>query len=175
MKIREYNEMMRYLTRPKEKFKGTFVKQKNSSTKPSFKDKTPLKVAALPPGTDRVKMAKGSTPNPRIMVNYANPNIFEGLNPEDDDLLELAIDCGANECFSFDEFHEIHTNKNEVYNIKKKLENKITNFISTDIEWIPFNYIELSKEQKEIIVNFLETLEDNDDVQKVYTNVNFKE
>ena len=93
---------------------------------------------------------------------------------EEDDLLELAIDCGANECFSFDEFHEIHTNKNEVYNIKKKLENKITNFISTDIEWIPFNYIELSKEQKEIIVNFLETLEDNDDVQKVYTNVNFK-
>ena len=89
MKIREYNEMMRYLTRPKEKFKGTFVKQKNNtSTKPSFKDKTPLKVAALPPGTDRVKMAKGSTPNPRIMVNYANPNIFEGLNPEDDDLLE---------------------------------------------------------------------------------------
>ena len=88
MKIREYNEMMRYLTRPKEKFKGTFVKQKNSSTKPSFKDKTPLKVAALPPGTDRVKMAKGSTPNPRIMVNYANPNIFEGLNPEDDDLLD---------------------------------------------------------------------------------------
>ena len=30
MKIREYNEMMRYLTRPKEKFKGTFVKQKNN-------------------------------------------------------------------------------------------------------------------------------------------------
>ena len=31
MKIREYNEMMRYLTRPKEKFKGTFVKQKNNT------------------------------------------------------------------------------------------------------------------------------------------------
>ena len=30
MKIREYNEMMRYLTRPKEKFKGTFVKQKTT-------------------------------------------------------------------------------------------------------------------------------------------------
>ena len=41
-----------------------------------------------------------------------------------------------------------------IYNIKKKLENKINNFISTDIEWIPHNYIELSKEQKENIFNF---------------------
>ena len=36
MKIREYNEMMRYLTRPKEKFKGTFVKQKKQNFHKAF-------------------------------------------------------------------------------------------------------------------------------------------
>ena len=93
----------------------------------------------------------------------------------EDKLLELAIDSGAKECFSVNKYHEIHSDKSEVYSIKKKLENKINNFISTDIEWIPHNYIELSKEQKENIFNFLENLEDDDDVQKIYTNVNFRE
>ncbi len=93
---------------------------------------------------------------------------------DEDSLFELAIDSGANECFSNNEFHEIHSDKNHVYNVKKNLENKISNFISTDIEWIPINYVEISKEQKEIVINFLENLEDDDDIQKVYTNVNIK-
>ena len=35
------------------------------------------------------------------------------------------------------EFHEIHCSVNEIYNVKKELEKKFKNFISTDIEWIP--------------------------------------
>ena len=61
---------------------------------------------------------------------------------------ELAIDAGADECKSNDEFHEIQCKVSEIYNIKKELEKKITNFISTEIEWMSFNNVKVSKRKK---------------------------
>ena len=62
---------------------------------------------------------------------------------------------------------------NEIYNVKKKLEAKIVNFISTEIEWVPLNSVDVSKNREEAAIEFLETLEDDDDVQNVFSNVNF--
>ena len=92
----------------------------------------------------------------------------------DDQMFELAIDAGADECFSTDEFHEIHCSVNEIYNVKKKLEEKIENFISTEIEWIPLNSVKVSNDNKQSILDFLETLEEDDDVQRVYSNLEFE-
>ena len=90
----------------------------------------------------------------------------------EDKIFELTVDSGANECFSNEYFHEIQCDKNEIYNVKKKLEKSIINFLSTEIEWVPLNKVEVSPVEKEEIVNFLGTLDDDDDVQNVYTNAN---
>jgi len=91
----------------------------------------------------------------------------------DEQIFELSIDAGADECISNSEYHEIQCPINEIYNVKKKLEEKISNFISTEIEWIPLNSVEISKDRQDEIIQFLETLEDDDDVQNIYTNVKF--
>ena len=91
----------------------------------------------------------------------------------DEDILLLAIEAGANECKSNEEFHEIQCSINDIYSVKKELEKKINNFISTGIEWVPLNAVEISNEKKEELINFFETLEDNDDVQTIYSNVKF--
>ena len=93
----------------------------------------------------------------------------------DENVFELAIDAGADECKSNNEFHEIQCKVSEIYNIKKELEKKITNFISTEIEWIPLNNVKVSKEKNEELINLLETLEDEDDVQNIYSNAKFNE
>ena len=95
---------------------------------------------------------------------------IEKLEVSEDKILELTIDSGANECFSNEYFHEIHCDKNEIYNIKKKLEKNINNFLSTEIEWIPLNKKEVSSLEKDEIINFLGILDDDDDVQNIYTN-----
>ena len=59
-----------------------------------------------------------------------------------------------------------------VINIRKILEKNISNFISTDIEWIPNSKVMVSKENLELTNSFLEDLDDNDDVQNIYTNLN---
>ncbi len=53
------------------------------------------------------------------------------------------------------------------------METKIANFISTDIEWLPLNSVNVSKDKEEAAIEFLETLEDDDDVQNVFSNINF--
>ena len=91
----------------------------------------------------------------------------------DEQIFELAIDSGADECISRDECHEIQCAMNEIYNVKKNLEKTIANFISTEIEWIPLNNVDVAKDRVETAIEFLETLEDDDDVQNVYSNINF--
>ena len=88
-------------------------------------------------------------------------------------IFELAIDAGAEECKTNDILHEVHCPVNEIYNVKKKLENNINNFISTEIEWIPLNDVKVSNEQQEKLLEFFETLEDDDDVQNIFSNVEF--
>ena len=91
----------------------------------------------------------------------------------DEKILELAIEAGADECKSNDTFHEIQCSITDIYNVKKKLEKKIINFISTEIEWIPLNSVQITKEKNEDLINFFETLEDDEDVQSVYSNAEF--
>ena len=89
----------------------------------------------------------------------------------DERVLGLAIDSGAEECFSNESIHEIHCKKNEIYDIKKKLEADIKNFISTEIEWIPLNSVIVSKDNMDQINDFIGSLDNVDDVQNIYTNL----
>ena len=89
----------------------------------------------------------------------------------DDEILELAINSGAEDCVSEDLHHKIITKKDNFYKIKINIEKKIQDFISTGIEWIATNKVTLNKEQTKSVLDFLETLEDDDDVQHVYANL----
>jgi len=91
----------------------------------------------------------------------------------DEQIFELAIDAGADECQSNKDYHEIHCSINEIYNVKKELEKKIKNFISTEIEWVPLNSVIVPKDKTDDLINFFETLEEDDDVQNVYSNLEF--
>ena len=89
---------------------------------------------------------------------------------EEEKVFNLATDAGANDCIFHDDYYEIHTNKDDIYNVKNILEKEISNFITTEIEWVPINKIKLNDEDKEKMIKFLEILEEDDDVQNVFTN-----
>ena len=93
----------------------------------------------------------------------------------DESLFDLATEAGAKECFSNNnEYHEIYTNINEIDNVKKNLEKNLSNFLSTEIEWVPNNFIILSGEEKDGMIKFLEVLDENEDVQNIFTNAKFQ-
>jgi len=87
------------------------------------------------------------------------------------DILESAINGGAEDCSSNGQYHEVITAKDNYYKVKFEIEKKIQEFITSGIEWLPINKISLSQEKTKSILNFLETLEDDDDIQHVYANL----
>ena len=89
----------------------------------------------------------------------------------EEEILDIAIDAGAEECHSDNEIHEIHCEKNRIYEVKKKLEMTVKNFISTEIEWIPINNVIISKDIFDEISDFLDSLDNDDDVQNIFTNL----
>ena len=93
----------------------------------------------------------------------------------DEHIFELATEAGADECITKINFHEIHCSISKIYDVKKELEKEIKNFISTEIEWIPLNCVKVSKEKNENLENLFNTLEEDDDVQNIYTNAKFIE
>ncbi len=91
---------------------------------------------------------------------------------DEEKIFNLATHAGANDCIFHENYYEIHTNNDEIYDVKNLLEKEISNFISTEIEWVPINKINLNEEEKEKMNKFLEILEEDDDVQNVFTNAN---
>ena len=89
----------------------------------------------------------------------------------DNNILELAINGGAEDCLSKGPHHEVITKKEDFYKVKVEIEKKIKEFISADIEWLPINKISLNEEKVKLVLDFLEKLEDDDDVQHVYANL----
>ena len=63
------------------------------------------------------------------------------------DILELAINGGAEDCLSKGSFHEIITAKEDFYKVKIEIEKKIQEFVSSGIEWLPINKISLDLEK----------------------------
>ncbi len=91
-----------------------------------------------------------------------------------DKVFELSIESGANECLTKDEFHEIHTFPNDMYEVKKKLEKDISEFVSTEIEWVSLNKMNVENENKDNLYKFFNSLDDDDDVQNFFTNANLE-
>ena len=92
-------------------------------------------------------------------------------NISEDEILELAIQAGAEECISSEKIHEIFCSKDQFYKVKTLVEKKIEKFLNSGIEWCPLNQIKLDTKQYQSAINFLEALDDDDDVQNVYTNL----
>ena len=58
--------------------------------------------------------------------------------------------------------------------IKSKVENKIVDLAYSGIEWRPSIFLNLEGEKKEKIFELLNLLDELEDVQKVYANINLE-
>ncbi len=89
----------------------------------------------------------------------------------EDDLMMEAIDFGAEDFKSEDEYYEITTDPDEFSNVRTNLENKGYEFLEADVEMIPVTTTKLSDpKQIEFMDRLIEHLEDMEDVQNVYHN-----
>ena len=91
-------------------------------------------------------------------------------NISDEKALEFAINAGAKDCKSDKSFHEIITKKEDFYKVKNEIEKLTKDFIYSNMEWRPYNLINIPRENFKDIENMLELLQEDDDVQNVFHN-----
>ncbi len=116
--------------------------------------------------------------NGRLGVNGATSHLFFTCGIlhilkkdfSDEQALEIAINAGAKDCTSNNEFHEIITKKEDFYKVKNEVEKKVSNLTYSGIEWRAHEYLNLSKDQNNQILKILESLDEDDDVQNTYIN-----
>ncbi len=95
---------------------------------------------------------------------------YEAKAASEDQMMEAAIDAGADDVVSSDEGHEITTTLEMIRDVAQKLEDKFGEPRKVAIIWKPQNTISVDDEAGEKILRLINSLEDNDDVQNVYAN-----
>ena len=89
-----------------------------------------------------------------------------------DTLMMDALDEGAVDVFEDEDSVQIITEPNEHTKMHEALEKKGYNVVSSSTDLVPDNYVDLNEEQTGKFMRMVDALEDLDDVQEVYHNVN---
>ena len=116
----------------------------------------------------------GETGSTSHMFNHCGIIHIKKNEISEEEVFELAINAGAKDCYIYNEFHEIITKKEDFYKIKTELEKKIHNLSYSAIEWRPNNPQAIGEEQSKKMIEVLSALEELDDVQNVFTNINLR-
>lgn len=82
----------------------------------------------------------------------------------------LAIEAGAEDFESSDEYYEITTAPENFSSVREELEKNNLTFVEAEVQMVPNTYVKLDEKDSERMENFLEKLEDLDDVSNVYHN-----
>ncbi|NOQ45910.1 MAG: YebC/PmpR family DNA-binding transcriptional regulator [Desulfobulbaceae bacterium] len=90
---------------------------------------------------------------------------------DEDELMDLAIEAGAEDVVEEDSVFQILTEPEDFNEVVDSLEKNNVKFLEASIAMVPKNTIDVSIEKTaRSLLKLLENLEDNDDVQKVHAN-----
>ncbi len=91
---------------------------------------------------------------------------------DEENLIEMCLEADAEDVKNDEDVFQIITTPSAFHQVKESLEGKGLKFLSTDVTMIPQNYVDLDEKQTETFLRMIDTLENLDDVQDVYHNVN---
>jgi YebC/PmpR family DNA-binding regulatory protein len=94
-------------------------------------------------------------------------------NKNEDEIMELVLESGADDLQSEDQFYEIQTPIENFEPVRKTLIDKNLEIENASLQWIAKNSISVGGEDAEKVIKLIEALEDSDDVQNVYSNADF--
>ena len=93
----------------------------------------------------------------------------------EDDVLEIVLEAGAEDMQTEDDFFGVTTSLESFETVRKTLVEKELEVENASLEWIAKNTLAVAGEDAEKVVKLIEMLEDNDDVQNVFSNADFQE
>lgn len=93
----------------------------------------------------------------------------------EDELMEIALEGGAEDIQFEDEFVEVTTSLESFESTRKAINDAGLEIENASLQWIAENMVKVDGEDLERTMKLIEALEDNDDVQNVFINADFPE
>jgi YebC/PmpR family DNA-binding regulatory protein len=101
--------------------------------------------------------------------------VVEKSAKSEDELLELAIEAGADDMKTEEDVYEIYTSPENFDAVEEAIKKAGITPRMAEISMVPKTYVRLEGEDAKKMIKLYEVIEDHDDVQKVYTNFDIDE
>ena len=96
--------------------------------------------------------------------------VFDKMEAEEEKLLDLALETGAEDVKEEDTEFEVITVASDFEAVKKAFDTAGLTYTFAEVSMIPNNTVRLEGKEAEQMLNLMEALEDNDDISHVYAN-----
>ncbi len=93
----------------------------------------------------------------------------------EDEIMEIILEAGAEDLQTEDDFYVVQSKIETFESVRKALLDKKLTIENASLQWIAKSYIRVSGEDAEKVIKLIESLEDCDDVQNVYSNADIDE
>ncbi|MEE2995638.1 MAG: YebC/PmpR family DNA-binding transcriptional regulator [Pseudomonadota bacterium] len=117
----------------------------------------------------------GETGSVSFMFDRVGQVIFSTDVADADTVFVAALDVGAGDVETSEAGHEITCDPNEFNDVRDDLETKFGTAESAELTWKPQTTVDLDADSAKTMLNLLDALEDNDDVQRVSSNVEIQD
>jgi YebC/PmpR family DNA-binding regulatory protein len=117
----------------------------------------------------------GESGSVRFLFQKMGYIAIEKAKASEDAVMEAAIEAGADDVSTTDQYHEIKTSPDSFPEVKTRLEGKGLPLAVAEISMIPSTEVSLDSRKADQMVRLMEALEDHDDVQNVWANFDFEE
>lgn len=97
---------------------------------------------------------------------------FERDSMSEEQFMELALELDADDLASDEDGHEIFTSPESYLAVREAVAARGFDPAACEVSMIPQNYVDLPESQVQTVLKLIESLEDLDDIQNVWTNVN---
>ena len=114
----------------------------------------------------------GTTGCVSYMFNKKGIIVIEKASAEmdEDELMMLALDAGAEDFESSDEIYEVVTDPTDFSEVREKLEEEGLEFLEAEVQMVPTTIVSLDEKGQEKMERLIERLEELDDVANIYHN-----
>ncbi len=117
----------------------------------------------------------GATGCVGFMFQEKGEIVIEKEDKDEDEIMMLALDAGAEDFASEEEVFIITTTPEDFGTVREALEAEGLEFLEAAVKMIPDTYTEINEDDAKKFQKMLDLLEDDDDVQEVYHNAEFPE
>jgi YebC/PmpR family DNA-binding regulatory protein len=112
----------------------------------------------------------GETGSVSFMFDHVGVIEYDADKASADDMLEAAIEAGADDVVSGEGGHEVYASQETFREVAKGLEAKFGEARKAAVIWKPQNTLSVDDETGEKLIKLMDLLNEHDDVQNVYAN-----